>query len=261
MTNMKRLVTLAGLVGAALVTACNYDKNAVQEITGPLPASAVKFFNFGVGTPSVNFYANDAKMTAITSATGTESTTGVAPGGVGNGGLYSGLAGGTYTLTGKISATTDKDLAISNLSAQIADGKYYSYFISGIYNATAKTAEAFIVEDPLPAVDPAMAYVRFVNAISNGPAMTLSVKNSSTGTTTAIGGDVAYKSGGAFIAIPGGIYDLTTRVAGASTDAITRTAVSFSAGRVYTIGARGDYTLPSTGTSANRPQLDNTANR
>lgn len=259
--NIKRHLTLAALSSAAILSACSFDKTAVQEIDGPLPAAAVKFFNFGVNAPSVNFYANDTKLTAISSTTGAESTSGVAVGGAGNGGLYSGIAPGTYTLTGKISATADKDLPISSVSTQIADGKYYSYYISGFYNTTAKTAEAFVVEDVLPTVDPANAYIRFVNAISNSTAMVLSAKNSSTGTTTAIGSAIAYKAAGGFVAVPGGIYDLTTRVTGAATDAITRTAVSFTAGRVYTVGARGDFTLPSTGTAANRPQLDNTANR
>ena len=261
MTNMKRYLSLAGLVCAAVVTGCNYDKNAVQDITGPLPASAIKFFNFGIGAPSVNFYANDTKLTAITSATGAESTNGVATGGAGNGGFYNAIAGGTYTFTGKISAATDKDLSISPLQAQIADGKYYSYYISGFYNTTSKSAEAFVVEDPLPAVDQTLAYVRFVNASPNSSPMVLNVKNTTGGAVTAIGSTVAYKTAGGFVAIPAGNYDLATRVAGGSTDIITRAAVAFSAGRVYTIAARGDITLPSSGTAANRAQLDNTLNR
>ena len=67
-------------------------------------------------------------------------------------------------------------------------------------------------------------------------------------------------AGGAFTALPGAVYDLNTRTAGSTTNAITRTAVSFVAGKVYTIGARGDITVVST-TLATRPQLDNTANR
>jgi hypothetical protein len=75
-----------------------------------------------------------------------------------------------------------------------------------------------------------------------------------------VGGAVAYKSGGAFTALPNAVYDLSTRYVGSTTNVITRTAVSFSAGKVYTIGARGDITVVST-TLATRPQLDNTANR
>lgn len=256
---MNRYLSIAGLVAAAALSACDYEKNAVQEIAGPVPASRIKFFNFGVNTPGVNFYANTTKMTAISSATGAESTNGVAQGGVGAGGFYTGIAPGTYTLAGKIAATTDKDLAISSVSANIETGKAYSYYISGIYNTTAKSADAFIVEDPIPAQNYDVAYVRFVNAISNSQPMVLSVRNQTTSTVTAIGAAVAYKGAGAFVAIPAGLYDLSTRVTGASTDAITRTGVTFVDGRVYTIASRGDITVTGT-TSANRPQLDNTAN-
>lgn len=258
MKNMKKYLGFAGLLFATSLTAC--DKNGVQDITSAPPASRVKFFNFGVGTPSVNFYANTTKLTAIVSTTGTESVNGVGQGGTGSGGFYNGIAPGQYTLTGKISAATDKDLPISSVPAAIADGKFYTYYISGIYNTTSKTADAFVVEDPIPAVDYTLAYVRFVNAISNSSPMTLSAKNPTTGGVVPLGAAIAYKGAGAFTPLPEGVYDLSTRVSGASTDAITRTAVSFFAGRVYTIGARGDITVGGT-TSANRPQLDNTANR
>src|SRR3954471_7406566 len=124
--NMNRYLTIAGAVCAVVLSAC--EKNGVQSITVPAPASRIKFFNFGPGVPNVNFYANDTKMTAILSATGAESTLGVAQGGVGSGGFYDGITAGTYTLAGKIAAATDKDLAIATVSAPIADGKWYSYY-------------------------------------------------------------------------------------------------------------------------------------
>ncbi len=247
------------LLCAVALTAC--EKNAVQDITGSLPGARVKFFNFGVSAPSVNFYANDTKVTAITSATGVESTNGVASGSVGSGGFYSAIEPGPYTFTGRISATVDKDLVISTAAATLASGKAYSYYISGIYSTTAKTAEAFVVEDAfVDTLDYTVAYVRFVNAISNANPMTLYAVNPTTGVELPVGGAVTYKSAGAFTALPGAVYNLSTRYTGSSTNAITRTAVSFVAGKVYTIGARGDITVTST-TLATRPQLDNTANR
>jgi Domain of unknown function (DUF4397) len=252
--------SLAVLLCAAAVSSC--DKNAVQVIAGPASGASIKFFNFGVSAPGVNFYANDAKMTAITSATGAESTNGVGYGSVGAGGFYSAIAPGQYTVSGKIAAATDKDLAIAKVTVTIADGNHYSFFMSGFYDATAKTVEGFVVEDPFPAqIDYSVAYVRFVNAISNANPMTLYGKNTSTeAAEIAVGASVAYKTAGAFTALPPGSYDLSTRYAGAATNAITRTGVSFVAGRVYTIGARGDITITST-TATNRPFLDNTANR
>jgi len=255
------LPSLAALFGAALLASCG--ANAVQDITGPLPSARVRFFNFGVNAPAVNFYAGGAKMTAVQSTTGTESTNGVSYGGTGanNSGLYSGIAPGQYDLTGRIAAATDKDLVIAKVSATIADGKYYSFYMSGFYDPVAKTVEAFVVEDPIPAAfDYTQAYVRFVNALSNANAMTLYAKNTATGTEVPIGAAVAYKAAGAFTAVPAAVYDLSTRFAGSAANAIARTGVSFVAGRVYTITARGDITVTST-TATNRPFLDNTANR
>jgi len=256
MTNMKKYISGAGLLGAALLAACSFEKNAVQDIAGPAPTASVKFFNFAVGSPSVNFYANDTKMTAVSSTTGTESTLGVAYTGAGAGGFYTGVNPGTYTLAGKISATTDKDVPIATVSTTMADGKYYSYYLSGTYNTATKTTDSFIVEDPLPALDFSGAFVRFVNAISNSQPMVLSVTDT-LGVVTAIGPAVAYKAGGPFVKIPRGVYNLATRVEGSSTNVITRNGITFNSGRVYTITSRG--TIGLTGTPL--PALDNTANR
>lgn len=278
---MNKSKSLAVLVCAALLGACDYEKNAVQEITAPDPGSRIRFFNFGVSSPGVNFYANDSKVTAVGATAcalppasqtepcttiGAESTTGTGYGGVGLAGLYSALAPGQYTFTGRIAAAVDKNLAVSTVATALAAGAHYSFYQSGFYDAATKTVDAFVVEDPIPAaIDFAVAHVRFVHAISNGNPMTLYA----TGTTpvspeAAIGGEVAYKSAGAFTALPAGTYTLTTRYAGLTTNAMTRTAVAFNAGRVYTITARGNITVAPTTTgcaAANVTCLDNTVNR
>lgn len=262
------------LCAAALTTACGED--AVQEIAGPPPGgSAVRFFNFGPSAPGVNFFANDKKVTAISSTTcavltdanremctttGSEPTTGVSYGGVASGGYYSDLSPGQTSLSAKIAAATDKGLAVTTVSANLAVGKYYSFYVSGVYSTSTKSAEGFVVEDAIPARDHTVAYVRFVHAIANGNAMTLYAKNTTTGAESPVGGAVSYKGGGAFVALAPGTYDLGTRYAGSATNAIGRTGVAFDAGRVYTIGARGDMTVTSS-SAANRPILDNTANR
>jgi len=40
-------------------------------------------------------------------------------------------------LTANIAATTDKNLAISSVAANVENGKFYSYFVSGIYDPAA----------------------------------------------------------------------------------------------------------------------------
>lgn len=245
----------------ALVALASCDKVGPRDITAAAPGARIKFFNFSVNGPGVNFYANDQKLTAIASATGAESTTGTTYTGVGSGGYYSGVTPGSYTLSGRISAATDKDLPIGSVQTSLVDGKSYSFYLSGFYDATTKKTDAFVVEDTYPdKIDYSTAYVRFVNAISNSSPMTLYAKSTVTGIETAIGGVVAYKSAGTFVPIPGGVYDLSTRTAGSTTNVITRTGVSFGNGTVATITARGDITVTST-TATNRPFLDNTANR
>jgi hypothetical protein len=256
---MTNHTSIAVLLCAAALSACG--KSVTQDITGPLPTARVKFFNFGVNAPGVHFYANTTKMSAISSTTGTESTTGTIYGSPSAGGFYSAIAPGSYTLSGNIAAATDKDLAISKVTAAIADGKSYSFYMSGFYDPTAKNVEGFVIEDAYgAAIDYSQAYVRFVNAISNSQPMILYAKNQTTATEVPIGAAVAYKGGGTFTAVPGAVYDLSARLAGSATNLFTRTGVSFSAGRVYTISARGDITVVST-TATNRPFLDNTANR
>lgn len=261
---INRYASLAVLVVAGLLSACG-DKTVQKLTEAPLASSRVRFFNFGVNAPSVNFYADATKMSAVVSTSGTEATTGIGYGGVSAGGDYSAITPGTHTLAGKIAASTDKDLAISTINQTIEDGKYYSYYQSGIYNTTTKSVDAFVVEDPFTVpTDLSTATVRFVHAISNANPMTLYAKSTTTGNEVPIGAEVAYKGAGAFTTIPAGSYDLSTRYNGATTNALARTGVSFLGGRVYTITARGDITVTPTTTgcaTTNRTCLDNTANR
>jgi hypothetical protein len=275
---MNRYPAVAALLCAVAIAAC--EKNGVQDITMPAaPIAQIRFFNFGVGAPSVNFYANTTKLTATGSSacsptptdtvqqricreTGAESTTGVSygAGSVASTGMYSALTPGEYALKGTIAATTDHDLPVATVTTTLDADKYYSYYVSGVYNTGAKTVEAFVVEDPIPVFDYSVAKVRFVNAISNSSPMALIIKDKVTPfADTPIGGDVAYKSAGDFVSVVPGSYDL--RTTGTTSNLPTRASVTFAAGRVYTITARGDITVSSTGTATNRPFLDNTVNR
>jgi hypothetical protein len=270
---MKSLRPLALLLGVALIASC--DKNTTRDISGPTAGAAVKFFNFGVGDTTVNFYANDQKLTAGSSTScsssvngttsdttclngGKEARTGTGYGGGANGtGLYSSVAPGAYTLSARLTTAADNGVAISSIPATLADGGFYSYYLSGIYSKTTKTVDGFLIADPIPAPDYSQASIRFVNAISNSQPMTLYAKEQTTGVETALGTTVAYKSAGAFVGLPTGIYDLSTRVAGSGTDVVTRTGVGFAVGRVYTITAYGDITATK---GAAVPALDNTTN-
>ena len=257
---MNRLYKIATLLSAVVLSGCG-EKSAVQSITGPIASAKVRFFNFGVNAPAVHFYANDTKMAGISSTTGAELTTGTVYGSVSAGGFYSAIAPGSYSLQGKIAATVDKDLAVSKVTTTIADGKTYSFYMSGFYDATAKNVEGFVVEDNYSAtINYDVASVRFVNAISNSVPMVMYAKNTTTNVESVVGAGVAYKGGGAFVDLPTGVYDLNLRAVGGTANLVSRAGVQFVQGRVYSISARGDMTVVST-TATNRPFLDNTINR
>lgn len=261
---MNRHTSIAALLCAALLSSCDlFEKSAVQDITGPTPTTArIKFHNFSPSSVGVNFFANDVKMSAIGSGrcsapvapadtaacrtTGIESATGVVYAGLAATGLYAAITPGQYTLTATMAA---KDTIVSTVAQTIEDGKYYSFFMSGIYSTVTKTAEAFIVEDPIPTtIDFAVAHVRLVNAVSNATGdLTLYAINTAVGSVeTAVGGALVYKAAGAFVSVPAGTYNLRVRATGAGTDLITRAGVSLVGGRVYTITARGNTATAST---------------
>jgi hypothetical protein len=259
---MKKLTSIAVLLlSATVLSSCGEE--AFPDITGPLAESRIKFFNFSVGAPGVYFYANntkaagvgaasvviDAKTGVVTSSA--EPITGIAYGSVTAGGYYSAINPGSYDLQAKHADTTLRSAVVSKVTTSLAAGKWYSYYISGVYDATTKTAEAFVVEDNIPAtVDWSQALVRFVNAGPTSAPLTLYGTNTTTATPqAAIGAITAYKGASAFVPVATGSYNLDAKDA-AGVSKITRTAVSFSAGRVYTITLRGTTTL----------FLDNTTN-
>jgi hypothetical protein len=256
---MIRIRTLAVLLGAVALMAC--EKNGVQDISRPLSGAFVRFHNYGVNVPGVNFYANDQKLTAISATgctppvdarcttTGIESTTGVTYGNLGIGGNYAMVAPGQYTLTGRIAAATDNGLPVSSLTADLADGKYYSYFVSGIYNATTKKADAFILEDLLPtSFDYTKAYIRVVNASSNAPTISATTKLQGSTEVVSVATNLAYKAASAFVTLTPGATDIVVTVGGGTTT-FTFVGIGLTGGHVFTLAVRGDATSSVTATS------------
>ena len=264
MATMRSLKPVAALLCVAVLSSCDaFQEREIRDITAPsIPESRIKFNNFSPSSVGVNFFANDVKMTAVSTAActplpaadpqraqclaaGTESATGVVYGGNAGGGLYLAIEPGQYTLTAKIAA---QDVVVSSVSQAIDPGKYYSFFMSGIYNTTSRTAEAFVVEDPIPAgpIDFGVAHVRLVNAVPNGTGDLNLFGTIAGGTESAIGGATAYRTAGGFIAVPKGTYNVRVAYTGASTNLITRNGVAFEGGKVYTLTARGSTATAST---------------
>ena len=258
---MNRYRLIPVLLGTALLAACDLSGSAVQAITAPAPSARIKFHNFSPNAVGVNFYGNGAKLTGIASSacaapataadstactsTGEESTIGTTYGQVASGGLYDGVTPGQYTLAARIAADST---TVATGSRAIADGKYYSFFMSGPYDPVAKTAASFIIEDDIPANRDTMAYVRLVDAVSDGtgPLTLYITRTDTTKAVTAVGSGVAYKNAGAFTAVAPGAYTVAVKYASGTTLISRTSAVSMLSGHVYTITAYGTTATSST---------------
>jgi len=259
---MTRYRLIPALLGAVLLAACDLSGSAVQDITGPAASARIKFHNFSPNAVGVNFFGNGTKLTGVASSScsppataadstacttvGEESTIGTKFGQVASGGLYDAVAPAQYALAAKIAADST---TVSTASLAIADGKYYSFFMSGPYDPVAKTAASFVVEDPIPTtVDDTLAYVRLVNAVSDGtgPLTLFITRTDTTKAVSAVGSGVAYKGAGAFTSVAAGGYTLVVKYASGTTLISRSAAVSMSGGHVYTVTAYGTTATSST---------------
>ena len=273
-TAMTRISLLSALAGLSLLAAC--DKNAVQTISAPVDGGAfVRFHNLSVNSPSVNFYANTTKVTAVSSTacspppttpnplcstTGVEQATGTigtAYGSSALGGNYAMLAPGTYTLAGRSAVPADSGTAVSSVNTTVEVGKFYSYFMSGVYAAGTRSTDAFMIEDKLPTTfDYTKSYLRVVNASVNAPAISASTTLQGTTNVISVATNVAYKGASEIVTIPPGLTDITITFTGFAP--VTVTGFGFAGGHVYTMALRGDV---SSGVTANKPAITVFTNR
>ena len=264
---MMRLRAVAALLSVGALAAC--EKNAVQDISMPISGAFVRFQNFGVNAPQVNFFANDQKLSGVSSTsctpavdprcttTGIEGTTGTAYRALALGGNYAMLAPGQYTLSSRIAAATDNGLAVSSVNTTLAEGKFYSYFVSGIYNSTAKTTDAFLVEDALPtSFDYTKSYLRVVNASVNAPTISATAKLQTATEIVPIATNVAYKSASPIVTVTPGATDITITLTGGPP--VTLTGVVLPGGHVFTLVLSGDATAT---TGTNVLTISGSANR
>lgn len=249
-----------------LMNSCKEE--AVLNINEPIVGARIKLYNFGINGPTVNFYSSDTKVSAVLSATGKESINGISFGSV-----YPTIGYGLSpegqrelkAITPSTITTTTPNMTIASVTGNLVNDKFYSVFVSGVYNATTKQAEMFVVEDDFPkGLDTARTYIRVVNPGSN----TSTIKVVLTKTTTVTGqppivedfplaSGIPYKGASPFVAFKPGFYSITLTDA-ASGKVVTRTATGFLKERIYTLALRGNLV---TTTPAVAPFIDFTTNQ
>lgn len=257
---MKFRILIFSLMAVALY-AC--EKNAFQvidtkEFNGPF----LRGYNFAASGPTVNVYVNDVKVTAIGSTTGREATAGIAAYGVfPTTNSYVNLTSkGNVTIKSVIpsTATTNAGVVTSTLTGDLQEGRYYSFFTAGVYNSTTKTTDAVILEDKIPALDTAAAYIRFVNLVPNQPnGYDLVITNRATSQVINLSPTILFKAATDFVKVPAGIYDLRATTVNNGVQAfINRTELTVSKSYVYSLITKGTGAA-----SPNNYTIDMTRNR
>lgn len=258
---MKKSLTRIGLFLSMLcviaLTSC--EKNAVPEISRPPQGPQIKFYNFGLNAPAVNFYVGNQKVSGVSSTTGVEAAGGTVFGGVYPTTGYSAVpAGGELTARTSPTALTNPGVTIATASgSSLEDGKQYSFYVAGAFDAGTLKADAFILQDEMPGNDTSSAFVRFVNAgvAAAGP-LTVTLKNQTNPDQPVITltSNLAFKSATEFTRVPRSLYEVSVKD-NTSGFTFVRTGVTFSADRVYTLSMRGNVNI------ATGRLIDNTVNR
>lgn len=236
------------------------DRAAEGEIVG----AKIRLYNFAMGGPTVNFYSDEVKISAVGSSNKLEALGGVVYGGEYPSNQYALAPAGSRNIL----AITPMNLVVNGavttakIPTNLTDGKFYRVYTSGIYNAVDKISEGFYIEDIFPqTIDTAGAYVRVVNPCPNSSIkLTLQKSITVAGVKEVleeieIGNHVDYQKGSDFLLVKPGEWEivLTDLIPG---KIATRAYTGFLKQRVYTLSLRGNIV---TGIPA--PFIDFTTNK
>ncbi|RYF12448.1 DUF4397 domain-containing protein [Pedobacter agri] len=241
--------TLYILIAAVTIfTACKkgelVESTPYTKINVGDPAySFLRFINMTPGSPSVNFYMNDTRISgaynALTGETGF-SYIGIFPV---NPGQFLPITPGTSKIDAKIvsSAATDKSLNVFNTNINLAGGKYYTLFTTGAYNTTDKKIPAsLLLEEVRPALDTTKIFVRMVNLYNGGTANIDMVQRT---TGQVIVPNVAYNSASGFVEIPlpgqSNVYQFNYTGTTTSVTTGSFSGITLTKGQAYTFIVRG----------------------
>jgi hypothetical protein len=140
---------------------------------------------------------------------------------------YISAAAGTRVLKVNVAGTSTTAL---QASLPIVSNKNYSVFA---IDSVSKLSGLF-VEDNLAAPASGKAHVRFIHLSPDAPAVDVAVDGGAV-----VFGDYIFKEASAFTPLDAGTYDLEVRVAGTLTVALDLAPITLTAGKIYTVYAKG----------------------
>ena len=140
---------------------------------------------------------------------------------------YISAAAGTRVLKVNVAGTSTTAL---QASLSVVSGKNYSVFaIDSVSNLS-----GLVVEDNLAAPAAGKAHVRFIHLSPNAPAVDVAVDGGAI-----VFGDYIFKEASDFTPLDAGTYDLEVRVAGTPNVALDLDPITLTAGKIYTVYAKG----------------------
>lgn len=210
MSNFTRLSVIAlALVAAFTVSSCGDDGGP----TAPLLKANVMAVHASPDAPGVDLLVDDA--VAGTNLTFPNNTP------------YLGVRAGTRNVKVNVTGTST---TVIEADLPLAVGANYTVFATG---AVADIAP-LVVADDLSTPASGKAHVRFVHLSPDAPAVDVAVTGG-----PVLFANQAFRGYTAFTPVDAGTYDLEVRLAGTSTVVLPLPGIPLTAGRIYTVFARG----------------------
>lgn len=213
------------VLGITVFTGCSED----EEVMTPAPStSKVLVTHASPDAPGVDVLVDNA--IAVTNLTFPNSIP-----------SYATLNSGTRNIKVNVTGTSTTALQ-ANLN--LAADKNYSVF--AVNNVA--SIEAVVLEDDLTSPASGKAHVRFIHLSPNAPAVDITLTDG-----TVVFGDYIFKEASAFTPLNAATYNLQVRLAGTSTVVLELPNIALTAGKIYTVFAKG--LVGGTGTQALGAQI------
>lgn len=234
----KKILSFVVFALFCVLSACEKDTNLESTSLFPVDITKpfIKFVNASPGSPIINFYMDNIKMTGTYTVSGTEA-------GIAYAALYPSLGysqskRGSGKISTKIAgvSTIDPGLVTFEGSVNLEAGKYYSAFTVDQYDAVNKKQNLLVIEDKNPAVDTSKVFLRVINFQVNRPKADVFL---STGEKLFSG--VEYKKETEFVSIPNPGKESTYVLKDTGTGAVIPLTLklTLTKGRAYTLVLRG----------------------
>ncbi len=202
-----------------LATGCKEEETVTPD------TASVNVIHASPNAPGVDLYVDNVKQNS--SALSFPDNTG-----------YLSVIAGTRNIKVKVNPSTTSSAAVIEANLPLAKNTSYSVFA---IDSVSKIS-ALVTTDDLTAPASGKAHVRFIHLSPNAPAVDVSVSGQAAGaglfTNRSFNKSITATQQ-AFTSVDAGTYDLEVRVAGTTTVALSLPGVTFTAGKIYTVFAKG----------------------